>query len=149
MTKQQATGLTNSFFTTTCCLLTWALHSSRFMHAEYTNKQVYGEPLCLFAIPLFSLSVPVFFNLGRPCSFLPFVFLMDVRALWFSPVLISPGVLLFMSFPAEWSVSRFRPPTVHFSLTFSLPFVRLVFQAQDFYVEMKWEFTSWGRLYVL
>lgn len=96
-------------------------------------------------------------DLSFPCLYQFFVnlvaffllFMMDVRALWFSSVLISPGVLLFMSFPAELSVSRFRPPTVRFSLTFSLPFVRLVFQAQDFYVEMKWEFTSWGRLYVL
>ncbi len=64
---------------------------------------------------------------------------MDVWALWFSLVLISQGVLLFMCFAAELSPSHC---TLTFILTFSVP---LVFQAQDFYVEMKWEFTSWGR----
>ncbi len=58
MTKQQATSLTNSILTTTCCLHTWALHSSRFMHTDtQTNRFIGNRWVCFvvcFARPLFS-----------------------------------------------------------------------------------------------
>lgn len=105
MTKQQATSLTNSILSTTCCLHTWALHSSRFMHTDtQTNHWVYVVVCC--ARPLF----PVFLNPGHPVA-LFLSFMMNVWALWFSPFLISQGVLLFMCFAVERSVSRFHTST--------------------------------------
>ncbi len=70
------------------------------------------------------LSFPSFLKHWAPRSFFPFVY--DGCALWFSLVLISQGVLLFMCFAAELSPSH---STLTFILTFS---VRLSFRHRTF-----------------
>lgn len=50
-------------------------HSRRFLHTNIQTNRFIGNHWVCLQSPLFSLSLPVFsFNLGRPCSFLSFVY---------------------------------------------------------------------------